>query len=70
MTRIEEVERLREAVIKKHFPSFAVNSALDLYHGLYEKVQRQEHWIDEKVLFYVKLGLSAEDVEKSIKRDI
>jgi len=77
MKKIEEIEQLREAVIKKHFrhyyfdptnPGALLPGHNCLYRGSYAEIQGQERAIDDKVLYYIKLGITAKDIEAELKK--
>ena len=69
MNNIEKIEKLREAVIKKHFkhyygfPGYVVGINCT-YLGTYDEREAQERAIDNKVIYYIKLDITADDLIK------
>ena len=64
---IDEIESLRKVVITKHFPNYYWIMTVEVdYHGDREQGYRLQHAIDEKVIYYMKLNISADDLVKTI----
>ena len=68
INKIEEIEELRKVVFKKLdkdlYKDFQIPMILYTYGGLGEERLRFERAVDEKTLFYIKLGITAEDLSK------
>ena len=56
---IKEIEDLRDAVIKKHF-----NHSVSVYFN--QQYYMEQHSIDQKVLYYIALNITAKDILDSI----
>jgi hypothetical protein len=60
--KIEEIEKLRDAVIKKHFQNYGMMSSLWAYQNNYDLLCKVDAEIDRKVIYYVKLGITANEL--------
>lgn len=63
--KILEIEQLREAVVEKHFPNRNDVYAQHYMNSNHQDIHTMEHAIDQKVLWYLQLGLTAKDLKPS-----
>ncbi len=65
MDKIKEIEGLRKAVIEKHYPQSMNRCLITNYRDEFELRRMEDAEIDRKVLFYVQIGINADDLKSN-----
>lgn len=64
MNKIKDIEKLRQAVIKRHYKNYYECMSIWQYRGDNTNLFALAAEVDRKVLYYVQLGITAEELDK------